>query len=348
MMKYYVRILALSIGVFLFNFSPLFGEQVDRPLKINLFIREFPYGFSKDRIILVQELTKLGHEVHCYHNPSHSSSLKWPEKDPQIQKADINIFVEDVKKMWIDYADKNYFIPNAEYCRTSLENLLACDIILCRTRDCEQAFSNVHPHLYYLSFTSEDHFIPNVEKDYYLPFHSCGASPLKGTQNLAAVWGSHPEFPILTLVRASSKKGTKLSNIHEIREFVPLAEFSLLQNQHGLHLCPSRGEGFGHYILEAMSTGAVVITTNAPPMNEYIKDRRFLVKTCATIKNTYGHMYDVDQKDLEKVITRVLSMSHEELEAAGKANRDFFLKKREDFYTRLEALFGTYNKPEGN
>jgi hypothetical protein len=38
----------------------------------------------------------------------------------------------------------------------------------------------------------------------------------------------------------------------------------------GLHLCPSEREGFGHYIFGPMSIGAIVVTANAPPMNELV------------------------------------------------------------------------------
>lgn len=50
-------------------------------------------------------------------------------------------------------------------------------------------------------------------------------------------------------------------------DHITLAE---LQLSHGVHICPSEREGFGHYINEARAASALVITTNHPPMNELI------------------------------------------------------------------------------
>ena len=41
-------------------------------------------------------------------------------------------------------------------------------------------------------------------------------------------------------------------------------------NRCAVHLCPSSYEGFGHYINEARSVGAFIVTTNAQPMNELV------------------------------------------------------------------------------
>ena len=39
-----------------------------------------------------------------------------------------------------------------------------------------------------------------------------------------------------------------------------------------VHICPSAREGFGHYINEARSVGAVVLTIDAAPMSEFVVD----------------------------------------------------------------------------
>lgn len=42
----------------------------------------------------------------------------------------------------------------------------------------------------------------------------------------------------------------------------------------------SKAEGLGFGIVEAMASGLPVMTTNYPPMNEYVRDRAMLVGTC--------------------------------------------------------------------
>lgn len=46
-----------------------------------------------------------------------------------------------------------------------------------------------------------------------------------------------------------------------------------LYNQGMIYVAPSRLEGLGLHILEALASGLPVITTNAPPMNEYVRDK---------------------------------------------------------------------------
>ena len=51
-----------------------------------------------------------------------------------------------------------------------------------------------------------------------------------------------------------------------------------LQATHGIHVCPSESEGYGHTIAEGMALGAVVVTTNTPPIDELVgRDRGYLV-----------------------------------------------------------------------
>lgn len=56
------------------------------------------------------------------------------------------------------------------------------------------------------------------------------------------------------------------------RELAEFEDVRRLQNSHGIHVCVSEREGFGHYINEARAVGALVVTTNHPPMNELITE----------------------------------------------------------------------------
>src|SRR5690606_34092893 len=96
-------------------------------------------------------------------------------------------------------------------------------------------------------------------------------------------------------------------NIRHLLERVDDATLRTLQNSNAIHLCPSEAEGFGHCIAEAMSCGAVTLTTDAPPMNELITpERGVLVNYNRTTKQRSGANYYVDPVDLERKIHDIL------------------------------------------
>lgn len=53
-------------------------------------------------------------------------------------------------------------------------------------------------------------------------------------------------------------------------EHVLFAQVRTFQSEHPIHICASEREGFGHYINEARAAGAFIISTDHPPMNEFV------------------------------------------------------------------------------
>ncbi|MBA3721881.1 MAG: glycosyltransferase [Parachlamydiaceae bacterium] len=300
----------------------------ERKLTFNVISSTNGVGLEVDQKIMTNALKILGHNVQSY-----------GYRNKQIPpKADINIFFQAFKSDWFSSANQNWFVPNPEWYIHGANAINDIDLILCRTKEVERIFSQYTKNTYFLGFTSKDCYSPHLSKDFQSILHLAGKSVAKGTSKVVEVWRSNPQFPVLHLITQRDVIELNQSNYHLLPGRLDEETLRMYQNTCGIHLCPSETEGFGHYLVESMSAGAVVVTTNAPPMNEFITDPRCLVKYEKTKKQRFGINYYVDPKDLEKVISNLLKLSPEELRAIGKNNRKVFLENEKMFHIRLKKL----------
>ena len=171
-------------------------------------------------------------------------------------------------------------------------------------------------------------------------FHLAGRSQNKGTQRLLDLWRRHPEWPRLTVVqnpREAKPIEAAVANIDHRVDYIDDAELRRLQNANWYHLCLSETEGFGHYLVEAMSVAAIAITTDAAPMNELIQpDRGVLVGYSATGIQHLATTYFFDEDVLETEIQRLLAAPDEELRQIGDQAREWFLANDRGFSRRLQ------------
>lgn len=303
------------------------------PLKIRV-IGEFNQkGLSRDIQILTDEISALGHIVEAV--DFHRFKKKKP-KDPAVEVADIQILIQDYSDSLISFGRKNYFIPNPEFCTVTLEQFRSVDLILARTHEVERIFMGCSLPVYYLGFISLDQKIKGSGKDFRKCLHVKGSSPMKGTSEIALGW--HSSFPPITIIDHVGEYKKMPKNVLVIPYFLSDKQLKDLQNSSGIHLCPSKTEGFGHYLVEAMSTGAAVITVDAPPMNEYIADPDFLIKPVRVIKYRYAEVYSVSAEGIREAMFNVLKMDPLKLEAQGFLNRKKYEEMRENFRSRLKAL----------
>ena len=300
-------------------------------LTVNIISHSLTNGAGKevDVSIITQELEKLGHHVnHCDYDIVH-----------QVIPADINIFLAQFKPEWASAAKLNWFIPNPEVCDLSKETLQKFDLILCKTKETVKIFKSLCKEVYYLGFTSIDHYQPQFNKDFKRYVHIAGKSPTKGTSAILNIWQRHPSLPSLVVIKHSAARYPQLHHHFKvITKRIPMDSLLELQNKSGVHLCPSRAEGFGHYIMEGMSTEAVVVTVDGPPMNEFIKDKRCLVKYSFTQPKRYATAYYVDEEDLYRKIKALQKLSKEELQKIGQQNRQEYLRRTENFKRNFEDL----------
>lgn len=265
-----------------------------------------------------------------------------------LPKIKVNLFLENIWPQWIPFAEFNILIPNPEWIKDEDIHLLErMDAVVCKTLAAAENIHSVHRNVQYSSFSSPDKFtiIPAAGRP-VSALHIAGRSPYKGTKLVLDLWMEHPEWPKLTIVQRRIdeqsefyEKSSVRPNIDVITGFVEDIEITRLQQQSAINLAPSSIEGFGHSIVEAMSAGAIVITTDAPPMNELVKEGRGIL-VAAQIGNAVGltNHYHVISRSLEAAIEKVLTLSQEERLEIGISARQWYLLNNIEFSRNLNNI----------
>ena len=218
--------------------------------------------------------------------------------------VDIQICIEHIAPK--EYrAINNYLLVNQEFLYDwDLISLKDKSIIpLTKTRYAEKLLDSLNIKNIYVSFTSPRpiNLVNEIEKKNQLSnkliIHPAGASWLHGTEEVLNSWISNDGFELDTLlfiIKSRSIVGSNLvfdiwdklipktfveynglkveqyKNIIWYDKFIETNLFTKLLYEADIHLCPSITEGFGHSINQARAMKKTIITTNAPPMNEFI------------------------------------------------------------------------------
>lgn len=169
------------------------------------------------------------------------------------------------------------------YTETSLPYFNIYDFVICNTKRHLQALDR-HPQAYYLKwgtdvelFSNESFERGNHEKVVF--FHSAGMSVRKGTDVLvdAFIDGKlyekseliiHTQIPVERICRYSKEELLKFG-IQVIEKTVTAPGLYYLGD---VYVYPTRLDGLGLTMYEALACGLPVITTDYPPMNEVIDE----------------------------------------------------------------------------
>lgn len=328
------------------------GTLGSKPRSLNLIVWDNGVGLSRDLRLLAAALRTAGFDVHL--SPIGRGKLrKWFRplwmrgkllsqrlRDGGALRFDANIMLEHVRPEDMPAATRNFFIPNPEWCLpTDVALLDRVDAVLTKTEHAADIFTTRDCRVAPIGFTSEDRFDPATPRERTF-FHLAGRSKNKGTKRLIELWSRHPEWPLLTIVQSPREAvpiDPPVANIVHRVDYIDDADLRDLQNRNWFHLCTSETEGFGHYLVEAMSVGAVTVTTDAPPMNELIAaDRGLLVGYSSSGTQFLANTYYFDEAAMEATVERLLAMPDDELQRLGGNARDWFLRNDREFSDRLK------------
>ena len=296
------------------------------------------YGLSRDADILRQALEGIGIQAVALDKRRRS----WRDRLRRRVVADLAIHLERIHPAWLGAARRHVLIPNQErFPRRHLGRLRRVDRVLAKTRHAQEIFAGLEVASVCLGFTSPDRYDPAVPRDWNRFFHLAGGSTLKGTEDLLGLWAAHPEWPELVLVQKQANAPESVpSNVTLRCGYLDDDALKQLQNACGVHLCPSRSEGWGHNIVEAMSCGAVVVTTDAPPMNEHVTAGcGVLVPAGRSEPRHLGRNFFVDPAALETTVAQLATASPDAAQSLGIKARERFEELNRGFVTRLRAVF---------
>lgn len=295
------------------------------------------YGLTRDMALFKAELEAIGKSVETV-SPRERQFL---DRLSRRKRAKTVVHMERAFPQWYSAGERNWLIPNQErFPKRQLGRLAGVDLVLAKSRHGEAVFAARSVATEFLGFISEDRRARDIGKEWSRFFHLAGGSAVKGTEDVIGLWTKHPEWPELVIVQKDKDLATaRPTNIRIVSGYLDDAELKRLQNSCGVHLCPSRSEGWGHHIVEGLSVGAVLVTTDAPPMNEHVTPETGLTVAHARCEPRHlGTNFFVDPVALETAISELVRMDDASKAKLGAAARERYQAMMVGFRQRLAAL----------
>jgi glycosyltransferase involved in cell wall biosynthesis len=288
-------------------------------MRVSLVSRDNGVGLTHDMGLLRGLFEGAGHTVR---------QVDW--RSPRMDTCDVAIFLELFNPNLARYARGMVGVFNLEWFMPRWRSYLPrFKQLWAKSREAESAYlrmglRNVH-HTGFLSRDMLDLSIPRQQR----VLHLAGHSKLKNTEAVIRAWRDTPWLPPLTIVSV---------NDYAVPDGVALLgrqtddALKELMNSHAIHLCPSRTEGWGHYIAEGMSVGATVITTDASPMNEHIRPSwGLLIPPASSTPRGRVEEHHIAPKAIAAAVEQAASLSHGEREQLGAAARVHFEGRNAQF-----------------
>ena len=305
-------------------------------------------GLYRDAVGIKDEFEALGHTVLPFLEIPFAGDVYTPPRpiSPTPRPFDLLIALEVLVPAYLDLAPKVWFLPNPEWWHPGTDALLEqVDLVLCKTRDAEARLwdEQIDRKIRYLGFLSEDRLDLTVERERAF-LHVCGDSGLKGTVAVLDAWEQFELGPTMPLTVVGESKSClwspcRIPGVTYVRRYAPEAHRAA-QNRHLFHLCPSEYEGFGHTLPEALGVGALALTQDRPPADEFDGVAVRVGPPRGYRLMGRAHLAKPDPAAIADGVRRLWSMDENEVATWRMTARRAFEVEREGFRGRLKKLIG--------
>ena len=216
-----------------------------------------------------------------------------------------------------------------------------CDAVIVNTQRHKSVFSQ-HPHVIHIPWgtTTDDFSMQKREVDKVHFFHSCGMSPhRKGTDMIIKAVSKIKDKPFKLIVHSQVDLVSKMPELKG--EIECLLDNGLLEvveetiTKPGLYhlgdvyVYPSRLEGIGLTIAEAISCGLPVVVPDNGPMNEFATPESKVVEIEKFISRADGYYWPeciVSVENLEQCLEGYLKVNLPEWAEIREATRQFAIE----------------------
>jgi hypothetical protein len=297
-------------------------------------------GLQADCHLLRGLLTSWGHQAELVH---------YKRVDAGSPRADVNIFLETIASAMFPFAKQQWLIPNQEWFAPWDNNAIMqkMDKILCKTHDAVKIFKDLYPELqnriHHIGFESRDLYDPDIPRVRKF-LHVFGQSRYKSTPAVCYAFSKcdyQDEKLPLTIVGAYPEEikfaeGSKNVTYHQR---VSDSEMKQLLNSHLFAVVPSGAEGWGHVIHESLACGAIVLTMDFPPMNEFAGlPRELLVRYQRTIPELAAQRALTGALEIAEAVNKAIRLSQSRIDEISINARESFLSQRESFRKRFKDV----------
>jgi hypothetical protein len=283
-------------------------------------------GLTRDAELLRSLLEEWGHTV---------TDLQWDQPVPKnLPQFDLTLFLEVVPRDYLKVSPVNFLFANPEWVKPHMVKVIDRHIhrIFTKTHEAQRILEPLFPgRTVYTGFLARDQYMPKIErKPWFL--HIGGNSSLRGTEAVVDAWrwkknGTGMDGHLIVVSTALKDR----PEIPMVTYYEKLDEEELksYQNECMFHIYPSGTEGFGHALHEAYSVGAILFTTDAPPMNEmpYI----YALPATKVSKYNLADVYEVSAIDIFSAVSTARKIWPKESEGGRAFARSHFLTANEEF-----------------
>lgn len=280
-------------------------------------------GLQLDYELLRSFMEQRGHEV---------TGIQYTDQSPPTG-FDIAIFLETLPPHMMNIAQRNWAIPNLEWLQPDGERTIRrhMDKVFAKTQEALRILSKKFAPVYYVGFLTKDKLDTTITRKRQV-LHIGGNGGFRNTRQVLEAWrsaryyqGIPEDIPLIVVSNSTQYEHEDTPGVTFIKRATD-EEITRLQNESMFHLYPSATEGWGHAMHEALSVGATLLTTDAPPMNEI--EASIKIPVSGESHHLSARLWEVSPSDIRVAVngaSEIIRKPREEFRADNAEFESLFL-----------------------